>query len=87
MKGLVREKNMHSCFMGHILIFEEKNKIKKMVSIYVWYCTDISCRLFLLFLFLPPSQIKLQFEALNETGTKSAIIKTGLKNKKKKKGK
>lgn len=71
--------------MGYILIFQEKNKIKKMVSIYFWYCTNISCRPFLLFLlFFPLSQIKLQFEALNETGTKAAIIKTGLKNEKKK---
>lgn len=60
-----------------------------MVSICFLYCTDISCRPFLLsLLFLPLSQIKLQFEALNETGTKAAIIKTVLKNKKEeKKGK
>lgn len=56
-----------------------------MVSIYFWYCTDISCRPFLLFLlFLPLAQIKLQFEALNESGTKAAIIKTELKDEKKK---
>lgn len=59
-----------------------------MVSICFLYCTDISCRPFLLsLLFLPLSQIKLQFEALNETGTKAAIIKTGLKNEKEKKRK
>lgn len=59
-----------------------------MVSICFLYCTDISCRPFLLsLLFLPLSQIKLQFEALNETGTKTAIIKTGLKTEKKQKGK
>lgn len=61
-----------------------------MVSICFLYCTYTSCRPFLLsLLFLPLSQIKLQFEALNETGTKAAIIKTGLKNEKgrKKKGK
>lgn len=57
-----------------------------MVSICFLYCTDISCRPFLLsLLFLSFFQIKLQFEALNETGTKAAIIKTGLKNRKKKK--
>jgi len=59
-----------------------------MVSICFLYCTDTSCRPFLLsLLFLPLSLTKLQFETLNETGKKAAIIKTGLKNGKKKKGK
>lgn len=57
-----------------------------MVSICFLYCTDISCRPFLLsLLFFPFSQTKLQFETLNETGRKAAIIKTGLNNEKKKK--
>lgn len=55
------------------------------------YYRDPSCRAFLLALWCRPfSQTKLQFEALlNETGTKAAIIKTGLKDKKerRKKGK
>lgn len=59
-----------------------------MVSICFLYCADISCRPFLLsLLFFPLSQIKLQFETLNETGRKAAIIKTGLNNEKRKKKK